>query len=100
MKKTIGRKMSRLVLITGFALVIASCKKEQNVGSLESEAGNVQENAYGKTDSSTCAPIPEILNVPEGNKLVLQTFAKGVQIYQVRRKATDPNVFEWVNIAP
>lgn len=103
MKKTIGRKMFHLMLITSFALVIGSCKKEQNVGkmdSLESEAGNVLENAPGKADFSTCAPIPGILNVPEGNKLVLQTFAKGVQIYQVRRKATDPNVFEWVNIAP
>jgi hypothetical protein len=30
----------------------------------------------------------------------LQTFAKGVQIYQVKRSTTDPNVFLWVNIAP
>jgi hypothetical protein len=32
--------------------------------------------------------------------LAFQTFAKGVQIYQVRRSPTDPNVFVWVNTAP
>jgi hypothetical protein len=30
----------------------------------------------------------------------LQTFAKGVQIYQVKRSATDATIFSWVNIAP
>lgn len=103
MKKTLGRKMLGLILMAGFALVLTSCRKEQNVGkmnSIEAEAENGLGNAYGQTDISTCAPIPEILNVPEGNKLVLQTFAKGVQIYEVKRKATDPNAFEWVNIAP
>jgi hypothetical protein len=103
MKKTIGRRMFRLMLITSFALAIASCKKEQNVGKMDSLKSEAQESLgdpFGKADFATCAPIPDILNVPEGNKLVLQTFAKGVQIYQVRRKTNEPNVFEWVNIAP
>jgi hypothetical protein len=30
----------------------------------------------------------------------LQAFARGFQIYEVQRSATDPNVFSWVNIAP
>ena len=103
MKKTIGRKMLGLMLMAGFALVLTSCKKEHNVSKLNSieagaETGAGQPN--GNADFSICAPIPDILNVPDGNKLVLQTFAKGFQIYQVKRKATDPNAFEWVNIAP
>lgn len=100
MKKTIVTKMLPLMLMAGFSLV-ASCKKEQNAGKMDSiEAQARNGNAYGKIDTSTCAPIPGTLNVPEGNKLVLQTFAEGFQIYQVKRKATDPNAFEWVNIAP
>ena len=30
----------------------------------------------------------------------MQTYATGVQIYEVRRNANDPKLFEWVNIAP
>ena len=44
--------------------------------------------------------IPEILKVPEGNRLAWDGYAKGVQIYQVQRSANDPNVFSWVNTAP
>ena len=101
MKKTIVGKMLPFMLMAGFALGTASCKKEQNVPKMdviETQAQNG--SAFGKVDSSTCAPIPGVLNVPEGNKLVLQAFAKGFQIYEVKRKATDPNAFEWVNIAP
>ena len=101
MKRTIVGKMLPLMLMAGFALVTASCKKDQNVGKMDSiEAETESGNAFGKVDFSTCAPIPDSLNVPVGNKLVLQTFAEGFQIYQVKRKTTDPNAFEWVNIAP
>jgi len=37
--------------------------------------------------------IPDILKVPEGNLLVGNGYALGVQIYQVQRSANDPNVF-------
>jgi hypothetical protein len=30
----------------------------------------------------------------------LQTFARGVQIYEVQRSASDPSTLVWVNIAP
>src|SRR5262245_60552503 len=95
MKDTISKNFSGLMFIATFALVVTSCKKEQNAG----PEGSLSKS-YAVTAISTCAPIPDSLKVPEGNKLVLQTFAKGVQIYQVKRSATDPNAFSWVNIAP
>ena len=101
--KTLRRKMLGLMLIAGFSLVMTSCKKEQRVSEIstpQAQAETALGNGPGKTGFSICAPIPDVLNVPEGNKLVLQTFARGVQIYQVKRKTTDPNAFEWVNIAP
>ena len=97
MEKTISKNFSGLMFIATFALVITSCRKEQNA-SIEGSLSDVNANAI--TAISTCAPIPDSLQVPAGNKLVLQTFAKGVQIYQVKRSTTDPNVFSWVNIAP
>ena len=95
MEKTISKNFSGLMLIATFALVITSCQKEQNAGLKGSLS-----DANATTAISTCAPIPDSLQVPEGNRFVLQTFARGVQIYQVKRSATDPNVFLWVNIAP
>ena len=95
MKKTISKNIGGLMLIATFALVITSCQKEQNV-SLKSSSSD----ADAVSSISTCAPIPDSLKVPAGNKLLLQTFARGVQIYQVKRSVNDPNVFLWVNIAP
>jgi len=92
MKKTISKIISTIMLIATFALVITSCKKEQNASS-----NPISSNAQA---ISTCSPIPDTLKVPEGNKFVLQAFARGFQIYEVQRSATDPNVFAWVNIAP
>jgi hypothetical protein len=95
MKKTISKNIGGLMLIATFALAITSCRKEQNesFNSSLSDSNTI-------SNFSTCAPIPDTLQVPEGNKLVLQTFARGVQIYQVQRSVTDPNAFSWVNIAP
>ena len=91
-----------MVAIT-LALVITSCQKEQNTGKYNTSDAKVDNGlGYGSSVLTfpTCAPIPDSLKVPEGNSLVLQTFARGVQIYEVKRSATDPNVFAWVNIAP
>src|SRR5215831_17182960 len=93
MKKTISKNIGGLMLIATIALVITSCQKEQNA-SLKSNSSDAVSSI------STCAPIPDSLRVPAGNKLLLQAFARGVQIYQVKRSAADPNVFLWVNIAP
>ena len=95
MKKTIRKNISSLMLIATFAVAIASCRKDENVA-FKNSASDVNE----ATGISTCAPIPDSLKVPAGNKFFLQTFARGVQIYQVKRSTTDPNVFLWVNIAP
>jgi hypothetical protein len=83
------------MLIATFGLAVASCRKEQSV-SFKNNASD----ANALADISTCAPIPDSLKVPVGNKFFLQTFARGVQIYQVKRSTTDPNTFLWVNIAP
>jgi hypothetical protein len=98
MKKTITRKFCAFVLMVTTAFV--SCDKGQ-VG-----APNQEQNGQQSHQNNTlqelllCAAIPDSLNVPAGNKLMLQTFAEGVQIYEVKRSATDPNSFAWVNIAP
>lgn len=44
--------------------------------------------------------VPEKIRVPEGQRLLLQTAARGVQIYTCKAKATDPAAFEWVLKAP
>ena len=104
MKKTVRKKISGWMLVATLALVIPSCQKEQNVS--KTNPGQTLFNPSLNDVNQNLVPfvctgsIPQILNIPEGNKLVLQTFAKGVQIYEVRRSATNPNVFSWVNIAP
>lgn len=93
MNKTIRKNICGLMLLATFALAMTSCQKEQN----DNKTNFLKD---GKPPYPVCAAIPQILQVPDGNRLVLQTFAKGVQIYQVKRSATDANAFSWVNIAP
>jgi len=101
MKKTNSKNFYGLMLIAGFVLVMTSCQKQQNSLKPSNDA-QVEKNfnANATHEVSLCSPIPDSLKVPEGNRFVLQTFARGVQIYQVKRSATDPNVFSWVNTAP
>lgn len=102
MKKTISKNIYGLMLIASFALVITSCQKEQSVGFKNSsvEQGGLNTNGNASPEISICSPIPDSLLVPEGNKLFLQTFARGVQIYEIQRSAADPGTLVWVNIAP
>ena len=86
MKKTIGNFFSTLMLTVGLTFLVTSCEK--------------QKNQHKNEHPVFCAPIPDSLNVPAGNRLELQAFAKGFQIYQVKGSAGDPTVFSWVNIAP
>jgi len=101
MKKTISKNINGFMLIAGFALLMTGCRKEQNA-SFETNLSKAQETNSGEANvmPAVCGTIPDSLQVPEGNKFLLQAYAKGVQIYQVKRSATDPNVFLWVNIAP
>jgi hypothetical protein len=91
LKMTIRNRISTVLLTVTCALILVSCNKLAN---------DYMKNEKVAPSSPPCAPIPDILNVPIGNRLLLQTFARGVQIYEVKRSATDPNVFSWVNIAP
>lgn len=104
MKKTIKKNIAGLMLIAGFVLVVSSCSKQQNTGNGYQGNANVSTSLLDGNavvfPSLCTGTIPDILNVPEGNRLALQTFAKGLQIYEVQRSAADPTRFTWVNIAP
>jgi Protein of unknown function (DUF3455) len=76
------------------AVAFTSCKKEQNT------PDNLTTEETLLTSIKPVQGIPDSLKVPEGNRLVAEGFATGVQIYQVRRSASNPNAFSWVNIAP
>ena len=90
------------MLAISFALVIVSCQKEQNAGLNGSSDAQIKSNSNGNAapEISICSSIPDSLQVPEGNSFFLQTFATGVQIYEIQRSATDPGNLVWVNIAP
>lgn len=92
--KTNGRTALMTVAIS--ALIIASCQK----GKSDAGTDNVSPEGALSPTARTIGDLPEKLQVPEGNKLVGDAFARGVQIYQVQRSETDPNVFFWINIAP
>ncbi|HEX3167075.1 MAG TPA: hypothetical protein VHQ93_12495, partial [Chitinophagaceae bacterium] len=100
MKKTITNSIYGFMLIASFSLVITSCQKEQNAGFKSSDA-QIKSNSNGNAipEVTDCGSSPDSLEVPEGNKLFLQTFARGVQIYEIQRSATDPGNLVWVNIA-
>ena len=99
MQKSIRKKIGGFVSVATLVLAISSCQKEKNATSqVTNDAYNV--SAHATITPELCSPIPDSLQVPEGNRLFLQTFARGVQIYEVQRSAADPNTFVWVNIAP
>jgi hypothetical protein len=97
MKKTISKNVSGFILLASFAFAMTSCKKENGAGLSNEVPGS---NTYANVTPEICSPIPEILQPPEGNRFFLQTFARGVQIYEIQRSAADPNTLVWVNIAP
>ena len=88
-------KIINAVMIMAFsAVAFTSCKKEQN----PSINSTTEEELL--TSIKPLPGIPDSLRVPDGNRLVAEGFATGVQIYQVKRSTSNPNVFSWVNIAP
>ena len=98
MKETIRKNVCGLLILASFALVITSCQKEKNGSSNTGDyVGNVNANV---AIPETCSAIPDSLQPPAGNRFFLQTFAQGVQIYEVQRSAADPSTLVWVNIAP
>lgn len=90
------KNISGALIISAISvLVLASCSKEQNAS-----ATNGVTASDANVASKITNEIPDSLKVPEGNRLVDDGYATGFQIYQVKRSASDPNVFAWVNIAP
>jgi len=90
-------KITHAVIITAMsAVVFISCRKDHN----EQFADNVAADELLLSANKQIEGLPDSLKVPEGNRLVDEGYAEGVQIYQVKRSATNPNVFTWVNIAP
>jgi len=88
-------KIINAVMITAIsAVAFTSCKKDQNTP----VNSTIEDGAYSSI--KPIEGIPDTLKVPEGNRLVADGFARGFQIYQVKRSASNPNVFSWVNIAP
>jgi hypothetical protein len=99
MKKMIINRLACLVFATVILWSLTSCDKNQTAGQSQDERFSISNNSTASL-MTTCAPIPDSLRVPDGNKLMLETFAEGVQIYEVKRSTSDPNAFVWVNIAP
>ncbi|TMI77376.1 MAG: DUF3455 domain-containing protein [Bacteroidetes bacterium] len=98
MQKTIRKNISGLMWIASLALVITSCQKEKSAP-LQTASDALSHSSHATMTPELCSPIPDSLQVPEGNRLFLQTFARGVQIYEVQRSAANPNTLVWVNIA-
>ena len=92
------------VVISVITLTVASCQKDQVLPSQIANDSQQQVTTPAmeakENSSADGISLPEIILVPAGNKLSLKVYAKGVQIWEVRRSATDPSVFNWVNIAP
>ena len=95
MKKSLGKTIGAVILSAAFA--VTGCNKEQTDASV---ANSVNASDQTQVVFNGLDTIPKILKVPRGNRLKKFGYATGVQIYQVQRSITDPNVFSWVNIAP
>jgi hypothetical protein len=100
MKRKQLNKAAGFKLMVVLVLLSASCKKESGQSDSSFLQGEDQNSLSSISRLALCAPIPDSLAVPAGNKLVLQTFATGVQIYEVKRSTSDAGGFAWVNIAP
>jgi hypothetical protein len=82
-------------------LAFTSCQKDNNSSYNNTEVMTAAREASAMPSTLPCGgTIPDTLQVPEGNRFVLQTYAKGVQIYQVKQTSIEPATYAWVNIAP
>ncbi len=100
MKTTISKPLDTLLRMAVLSLVLTGCEEENVRAKREAGDAAPYTGRAGRRTAPICAPIPDTLQVPAGNRLVLQAYAKGVQVYQVKRNAADPNVFEWAAVAP
>jgi len=93
--KSINKMVSAALLAGTLVFAITGCEKTLNDPGKSNFMNDSRQNAAGCSND-----IPDSLQVPDGNKLTLQVYAKGVQIYQVQQSLNDNNVYLWVNIAP
>jgi len=100
MKKIMIKTIYGSIFIGLATLLISSCTKNHNNDLQNENEALVKPERSEAALFSTCSVIPQDLTVPTGNKLQWQAYAAGVQIYQVRRNSANPNLIEWVNIAP
>ena len=57
--------------------------------------------SYGQGLRAPDAPqIPDVLQVPKGSKLILHTYARGVQIYTCMQVPTDTARYIWTFVEP
>ena len=65
------------------------------------QGGEYDPQAFDSPQQKSREPdVPEILQVPDGQKVAFRTFAQGVQIYTCQASATDPTQFVWTFKAP
>src|SRR5882672_11411624 len=98
MKMIVNRNktINTMLLMAIFALVITSCQKTDL-----SEPAIVSDNSAVNSDVKLQWPdVPDSLQVPPGNRLIMHAYASGVQIYKVTQSVTDPNVYLWSFVAP
>ena len=102
MKKSFITNMRGLIPVAMLASIAISCQKEQHLRTkLNDLPTQSLLSASNVSVVSACnEPIPDLIKVPAGNKLALQTYASGVQIYEVKRSTVDTNIYSWVGIAP
>jgi hypothetical protein len=95
MKQPIKKIINTAMQTAAFVFVVTSCQKTQTP-----LQDSISDEIIMHAPIQYANNIPGILDVPKGNKLAAQLYAKGVQIYQVQRSTTDPTIFKWILIAP
>jgi hypothetical protein len=65
------------------------------VGSLFAISSVISVRAYVPSPQ-----VPEVIRVPDGQRVLLKALGKGVQIYACMATATDPGKFDWSFKAP
>lgn len=92
--------VARAFVLALAATTLAACSKDR------------QENPRPVTDATTASadsflsslgpfyPIPDTLKAPANAVLLASLFAAGVQVYEVRATAANPDQYEWAFVAP
>lgn len=88
----------RLLPLLALTALLA-CSRDKQEAPAPTTAATATADATALTLSPRYA-IPDTLQAPAPAVLLASFFATGVQIYEVRATAANPNVFEWAFVAP